>query len=484
MALKRWLRGVMWFVLLLASALLLLIAAWLASNWHDAPPQPRPEALQLPTPSLPDDRNAYFALAGLRAAADRDPGTAGQTVWKQQLASAAEAQGRLAAPAGQAPANGADSALGTPLPSMAGPPLVCNEPMDACVAQWIDNPDALSAQRKEHVLLGQRCDRLLEGDLQFEEALAPMRTVAEPMAQHGVGASDCSKWFLSGAVIAWAQQDRPHAIALLTKADRMNRALLGGSHSLIGQMIAVRVTRNTFGVVSALAVREPSLGAALMPLLAPLPDAVQSAKRWMVVEAAFQRGSITEMAALSDEQAATVAGGGEATSGGFDLLAGLFRRHIGWHPERTAQAIDAQWLRSMRQLDNGLAAAIEAQSSEAAADSASNGLWHGVTWVNPVGSVLVNVALPSFAGYLARQADLALHRETAAVAVTAASADVPSAERRAWLAQQPRSPLARERIAWSDDGLALVARTWQETSVPHVQPPPRDAIRIPLPSSR
>jgi hypothetical protein len=107
-----------------------------------------------------------------------------------------------------------------------------------------------------------------------------------------------------------------------------------------------------------------------------------------------------------------------------------------------------------------------------------------VTWVNPVGSVLVNVALPSFAGYLARQADLALHRETAAVAVTAASADVPSAERRAWLAQQPLSPLARERIAWSDDGLALVARTWQETSVPHVQPPPRDAIRIPLPSSR
>jgi hypothetical protein len=408
----------------------------------------------------------------------------GQTVWKQQLARAAESKGQFIAPAEVPSANEADRALGKPLSSIAGPPLVCNQSMDACVTQWIDNADALSAQRKVHALLGQRCERLLEGDFQFDEALAPMRTVAEPLAQHGTGASDCSKWFLSGAVLAWSQQDRPRAMALLGMADRLNRALLSGSHSLIGQMIAVRVTRNTFSTVSALAVRDPSLATALMPLLAPLPDPVQSVKRWMVVEAAFQRGSITEIAERVDEYTATAAvGGGEPASGGVDLYAWLFRRGIGWHPERTAQAIDAQWLRWIQQLDNGLAAAIGAQSSEAA-DSARDGVWHGVTWVNPVGGVLVNVARPAYAGYLARQADLELHRETAAVAVNAASAGVPPAERRAWLERQPLSPWAHDRVAWSDDGLVLSARTWQETSVPGVQPPPRDAIRIAWPSPR
>ena len=85
MALQGWFRVLNRVVRLLALALLLLIAAWLASNWNDAPAQPRPAALQLPSPTLPDDRNAYFALAGLRAEADRDPSTAGQALWKVLL---------------------------------------------------------------------------------------------------------------------------------------------------------------------------------------------------------------------------------------------------------------------------------------------------------------------------------------------------------------------------------------------------------------
>jgi hypothetical protein len=480
MALKRWLRGLKWFVSLLALALLLLIAAWVASNWNDAPPQPRPAALQLPTPSLPDDRNAYFALAGLRAAPDREPSIAGQALWKEQLARATSPRANPFAPATDRSASEVDAALGMALPPLAGSPLICETLMDTCVAQWIENADALSTQRKEHALLGQRCERLLDSNFQFDEALAPMKTVAEPMAQHGVGASNCSRWFLSGAVLAWAQQDRARAIALLTQADRMNRSLLNGSHSLIGQMIAVRVTRNTLSTVAALAVRDPSLGAALMPLLTPLPDQVQSAKRWMVVEAAFSQGMVTELARPSKDNPFTAATDGEPSSGGFDLYEWLLRHRLGWHPERTAQAIDAQWLRSIRQLDDGLGAAIHSQANETIDD----GLLLGMTWINPVGNVLVNVGRPGYATYLARHADLELDRETTALVIKAVSASVPPAERRAWLAQQPLSPLARERIMWSDDGMTLNARTWQEASVPGQQPAPRDAIRITWPSPR
>jgi hypothetical protein len=483
MALKRWLRGLKWFVSLLALALLLLIAAWVASNWNDAPPQPRPAALQLPTPSLPDDRNAYFALAGLRAAPDREPSIAGQVLWKEQLARATTTRPSPFTPATDRSASEVDAALGKALPPLAGLPLVCDTPMDTCVAQWIDNADALHQQHKEHALLGQRCERLLDSNFQFDEALAPMRSVAEPMAQHGVGASNCSRWFLSGAVLAWAQQDRARIVALLTQADRMNRTLLNGSHSLIGQMIAVRVTRNTLSTVAALAVRDPSLSAALMPLLAPLPDQAQSVKRWMVVEAAFQRGANAEISQSCLTEPTGITSGYEPTTDDNLVGAWLCRHRIGWHPERNAQAIDAHWLRSMRQLDNGLIASIRALTPEGA-NATDASVFELLTWRNTLGTAVSAIGYSMYGSYLARQADLELQHEATALALKAIVAGTPPAQRQVWLREQTVSPLADQRIAWSDDGLVLSARTWQETSVPGTQPSPHDAIRITWPFPR
>ena len=40
---------------------------------------------------MPDERNAYFALMGLHAAADREPSSAGQALWKLELARATKA---------------------------------------------------------------------------------------------------------------------------------------------------------------------------------------------------------------------------------------------------------------------------------------------------------------------------------------------------------------------------------------------------------
>jgi hypothetical protein len=476
MATQRWLRVLGKVGSLLALALTLLIAAWLASNWNDAAPQPRPAALQLPSPTLADDRNAYFALAGLHAAADREPSVAGQALWKQLLARAATARTSTDVASVEQPDSAIEAVLGKTLPPVRG----CDNVIADCVAQWIDKPDALIEQRKAHALIGERCERLLDGTFEFEEALAPMRTVFEPLAQHGIGASHCSRWFLGGAVLAWGQQDPARAIALLNSADRLNRALLGGSHSLIGQMIAVRTTRNTFDTVSALAVRDAGMASALTPLLAPLPNQVKSIRRWMVVEAAFSHGMLTEPERLPSNHTAVAASEGDSGFGGFDLSELLQRHGLGWQPERTVQAIDAQWLRSLQELNRGLVAAIGAHSNEAP----NNDFLGGLTWVNPVGSVLVSIGRPAYADYLARQADLDLHRETAALVVHAAAASVPPAQRRAWLAQQPPSPLAHGRIAFSDDGLVLSARTWQETSAAGVQLAPRDAIRIAWPSPR
>ncbi len=161
-------------------------------------------------------------LAGLHAAPDREPSSAGQALWKLMLARAATAGPTSHIASVEQPDNAIEALLGKRLPSIPA----CETVIADCVAQWIDKPDGLIEQRKTHALLGQRCERLLDGTFEFDEVLAPMRTVAEPMAQHGVGVSNCSRWLLGGAVLAWTQQDPARAIALLNRADRLNRALL------------------------------------------------------------------------------------------------------------------------------------------------------------------------------------------------------------------------------------------------------------------
>ncbi len=424
--------------------------------------------MALPNPSLPDARNAYFALAGLHAAPDRDPATAGQALWKLLLARAHAATSQRFVPDHDTPPIDTAPALGEALPEVSAPPLICTSHMDECVAQWIDAAEALRRQRDTHALIGTRCERLLDGDFAFEEALPPMRTMAEPIAQHGVGASRCIRWFTSGAVLAWVRQDRDSVSAMLNRADRLSRALLEGSHSLIGHMLAARFARDTLATAAALGVRDPSLSAVLQPLLAPLPDSVKSIKGWMVVESAYLRASIETL-----EQQPTHL----STFADFDFVAWLTRNHIGWHPQRTLQRSDAQWLRSMQRLDAGLHAAIDAFTREAAEDTLDEA-WRSLTWVNPVGNMLIDIGRPAYTVYFARHADIELHREVAALAVNATAHRVPAAERRAWTAAQPLSTAARERISWSDDGLSLSARTWQETSAPDRRVPPHDVIRV------
>ena len=157
--------------------------------------------------------------------------------------------------------------------------------------------------------------------------------------------------------------------------------------AIVALIALVVVVLSLESVLAALGVRDPGLGAALKPLLAPLPDPLEGIKRWMVVEAAYQRGAIEDI----ERQRVDV-----STSADVDLAAWLARHRIGWHPQRTLAHSDAHWLRSMQRLDAGLHAAIDAFAREAA-DDAHNDAWHGLTWVNPVGSILIGVARPAYA---------------------------------------------------------------------------------------
>jgi hypothetical protein len=472
----------------LLGGLLLLLLAWVLSNLSDIDPVPRPAALALPAPHVPDESNAFLALVGLHAASDREPAVAGRAVWQVQRESATRPLALRSAQAAQALTRAEFEARGKPLAQPDGPPLLCDARRGMCISDWIDHAAALAAQRELLGVLGRRCEQLLDERFRFEERLPPLVSAAAAgaFAPHLSGAASCSQWLLSGAVLAWAGHRPAESMAMLVKADRLDRGLLAASQSLPAQMLALRLARNALDTMAVLAMRDPKLAPELARMLQPWPDQAAAARRWMAVEAAFGRGVLAELSdTCFSANDILEFGGGErepwwqSIGGSLESLA--CRHRIGWHPQRTLAALDGQWLRRMTMLDAGLAEAIEHQAHAAKA-SVPPGALDILAWRNTLGNELVAIGESLFGnglGYLTRQADVELLRETTAMALRAMT--VEPAERAAWSTRQTQSTLSHGRLSWDTDGRTLTARTWRQEYAANGYETARDAISISLP---
>lgn len=473
-------RSVVVTVGLVGALPVLLIAVatvWLGSNLNDIAPRPRPAVLQLPQATLPDDRNAFFALVGLSAEAGRDAGTVGRALWQVELARGALLPKERLASTRYVELNQQDAAATGPrLPDVTGAPLLCKPAADGCVAEWLAEPSVLAAQRQQMAPVGERCDALSASGVGFEERLPPRPSPVVSPALHMQGALRCSRWWRSGAVLAW-QQGRPQqATALLGQATRMNSALLAGGQSLVSNLISAAITRETQATIVALGLRDPALVTTLAPLLAPVPDEVQvaAARRWMAVEAEAARNSLAELSECLDP--------GET---GLDQMLGWLaarvdhwqcRHRIGFQPERTLALFDDFWATNADALGAGLPAAI--QQLQARQQQAETTGWR---WQNTIGHLLIDVAAPSNANYLRQAADLPLHTEAAALALAASAQRVPAPERAAWAQRQPMSAALRERLRWDASGQSFTVRTWYEEG--HTAPiEPRKSIRFAWPA--
>ena len=511
----RWVRWAAWGAAALLGVALLIGTAWVLSNWNDIEPVPRPPELVLPTPKVSDERNAFFTLVGLSAPAGQDPAVAGRVEWAARMASAARARpAAVVAGAGaSAPASTSASALalatapaaasaattGAPdraaaaqlLASPNGAPLMCGPPNDDCTAAWIAQAQALAAQREKYASWGQRCDQLAAAEMAFEERLPAFLSAADPIAPHVTPAINCSRWLLSGAVLAWAQGRSDDAVARLTQAARFNRSMALGSHSLIAQMVVLRAERWTLQTITALATRDAGMATALLPLATlALPDQAATAQRWMAVEAAFQRGMFDELAAQCPHPATSPV---SDDAGPWNrLMEGasnwLMCHRIGWHPHRIQAATDTGWLHIHSALRAGVLPALRQLGDEnrQQLEQQARGFSFGpvpLSWRNTFGEVLLTISRPAYDSYLPRHADLELHHEAAALAVAAQAAQVPAASRAAWLANQRLSDDARARLSFSADGLTLAARTWAEDRAAGEKINQRDAIRIRWPGA-
>ncbi|MBL8341676.1 MAG: hypothetical protein JNL30_09435 [Rubrivivax sp.] len=476
------LRGLGWGVVGVLSIALLVLAAWVVSNIGDAQPRPRPAELALPTSRVADGANAAYAFMGLLAEAGRDPVATGRALREAERAwMALPPAGRASEADGHATRERA--LAGPPLALPKGPPLHCETQGSGCDAAWLAEAQALAAQRAGYGALGERCDKLLAGPFEFEELLPVTRGLDAPLMKWQPMV-ECSRWLRSGAMVALAQGRRAEALAWLERAHRLQGTLVQGAQTLVGHMVSSRVARSTLETMAAAALREPALAEALAPWLEPPLDTRAAARRWMVLEADFQRAAVEGVR----DSAATLAATGEAgffgRVGGSPLSAlgdWLTTRGVGFHPERTLQKIDERWLQGLSRLALPWPALIEAAAAdERALDHAAGDT--PFKWRNTFGELLLDVARPSFLAYLARHADHELHREATALVLGLQRQRVAPAARAEAARQWPglSEPL-RQRMSWSADGRTLTVRSWQADTRGARFDPQRDSISFAWP---
>lgn len=450
--------------------------AWVLANRDDLPAQPWPPELARPLPRVPDTRNAAYALMGLFAEAGREAATVGRAQW-----AAEQAQATLSLEQRQEPAREAayvkalSAAVGQRLPQLQGPPAVCPGGEADCIRIWLAQADALARQRAPAQVWGQRCEALLDAGFEFEEVWPALRSMGEPVAAHASPAVACALWLRTGAVLAWAQGRRDQALAQLRRADTLQRGLLQGSHSLIGQAIAWRVSQQVLGTMTDLALRDASLALALQPILAPpMPDGAAGARRWITFEAQYGNTALDEMLQRcpTADQAVPELKVGPGERAFLQVEGWLCRHRIGLQPERTRQQMASRWLALHQAVGAGWPAAI-AQARQPGAS--------GLAWRNTLGTLLVEASAGSYTVYLERQADVILRHEASALAVAAAAQKVPSAQHEAWARQQTVSDTLRPRLHWAEGGRVLTVDTWQEQHGAAGHDARRDAIRLAWP---
>jgi hypothetical protein len=323
--------------------------------------------------------------------------------------------------------------------------LGCSAPQD-CQKVLSEAPDSLVQQLQPMALLGERCLQAL-ADPVYAEPRAPAMTLNTPLPSYQ-GAVNCAKWFRGQALVAAHAGDATQTLEQFRRGRQLIDAMLVGTDTLIGKMIAAAMVRGQMDALAAVALLRPAWSAELQPLAAPWPAAALDARGWIATERAFTLGTVHE-ALKSCEGSMGL---------GVDRLYWLgCKTGIGWLPQATQHALDGFWLQQAQHAQQGLGVALD----QALADTKLPQGETRLAWRNTLGMLLVDAARPGWATYYARQADMELQRQAVALLLAAQAQQVPLAERNAWLDRQGLAPHVRARLNFEDGGATLQTRPWQ-----------------------
>lgn len=453
---KRWARVTLKLLGGLLLGVVTLAAAWAAFNNRlvDDAPRPVPEALQVPAPTLPPERNAFFALIGLTAAGD-DPQAAGLQRW------AVIDAGALDVREPPAPRKWPSSAPRSP----AIDAWQCDAQTQDCVSVWTREAAGLRALLDAHADLGARCEALARPGMVLEEPMvtprAELKTAADSYSRRMSGSTwqgsvSCLRWLEISAALAGQSGDTAAMLGFTRQAEALTGAMLAGTRTLVGIGVSGAMARIHWRVVTDLAARHPAAGTELSAMLRPLPAQALDASHWIRSEAQFGRESVREFACYDE---------GVNPYAAPSATPMRCEPQFWAMPRATQHLMDAQWAQAQAKAGEGPLNLLDWQP-----DPAAHWLL-GVPWRNSIGGMLVSVVATSYPTYARRQASLMLLNEAARLAL--AAGDVEPSKRAAWLSRQPMDARLRERLAI--DGDHVVARVWEPVSS-------QDTLRYRIPS--
>ncbi|WP_377157634.1 hypothetical protein ACFJIX_02920 [Roseateles sp. UC29_93] len=442
---KRWARVTLKILGGCLLGVVTLAAAWAAFNNRlvDDAPRPVPEALRVPAPTLPPERNAFFALIGLTAASD-DPHAEGVKRW------AVIDAGEIDLREPPAPRQWPSTAERSP----ATDAWQCDAQTQDCVAVWTREATGLRALIDAHADIGRRCEGVARAGVTLEEPMitprAELKTAGDSYSRRATGLQwhstvNCLRWLEVRAALAGESGDTAAMLGFARQAEALSGAMLAGTRTLIGIGVSGAMARIHWRVITDLAARHPKAGSDLHAVLRPLPAQALDASIWIRSESQFGRESIREIACI-DEGVNPHAAPSTTT---------LRCEPQFWTmPHATQHLMDAQWEEARRKAGEGPLTLLDWQP-----DLASQWVL-GVPWRNSIGGMLVSVSASSYPHYARKQASLMLLNEAARLALSAGA--VEPAKRPAWLARQPMDARLRERLAV--DGDHIVARPWSTVS--------------------
>ncbi len=431
---RRVFKVLMWVALGPVALVLLIGAAWVASNgpWADAAPVPVPPELQAQPVTLAPADNAFFDAQGLLAPEGETPNAWGQRSMARRAAAA-------------------DAKLLT-VPH--GKDWECRSTQEDCVTRWRAAAATLAAQMAQARLFGERC-RAFASRTGFQE---PALVHVEAIPQFRPVTS-CVRWLQVDAVLA---TDPQHARQSWAQADAVLRLLASGTQSLIGQAVTWATAVRHQVLLAQWAAQRPAGEALPAEWLAAWPARVLQPQVWMASESAYFRATISTVSKAPIEAVAP-------ESGNPQWWGWLGR--LGYLPELTRQASTAQWMADVRLFGHlegpALARAVRGKPEP------SGSWWSYVSWRNSIGHLMLVVARPMFDTYALRQADLVLAQQ--ALQASQQLNAVPAAERAGWWARQPIDAGVRERLSLEPG--ALVVRTWQSETQPNEAQPLRFPLR-------
>lgn len=393
----------------LIAGLLLLVAAWFASNnrWVDARPAAVPAALVLADAQLPNARNGFFALLELDAP------------------------------------SAADQAASLAWPKSNTPGWHCKASFEDCMALAPDQAAALGQVLQAHAEIGARCEALASAGFEFNERLPEpsmqMQMAADQYgvkqhAVHAKNAGQCARWLRAQTALALQRGDLAAASQGLARSAALTQGLLAGSHSLMANLIAWRLAQDHWQAVVVVAAAQPALAPHLHALILPLPAAAQDPARWIAAEAQTGRQQLRDL----DR--------GCAPAHKPDCKPSLLAM-----PEATEQLFNAYWLKVLSQAAGSPLNLLDWPRP------AGDGRLFGLAWRNTASQILLDIAASAHDDYAQKQADLLLQHQAARLALQAAEL-APAQRSPAWLAGQPIAAGLRERLQL--EGGHVVAQGW------------------------